>query len=95
MNEDFNKRATELFGEEVGGLLRDGNIFAGRIMDDNRDLPYASKLIKMSDEDIVATVKATAEKQFLYGIYCAKFVNHPSNQDPTGYDSYKYGDTYK
>lgn len=93
MNEDFNKRAEELFGKQVGEMLRAGNTSAGRWMDDNSNLLSALKLSQLSDEEIVSVVRNTAEKRFLYGIYCAKFVNHPSNRDPSGYDNYRYGDS--
>ena len=91
MNTEFNRRARELFGEETYGLLSEGNLFAGRYMDDSSIMPSAEEILGKPPAEQERIVREGRERRYLYGIFCKKFVSHPNNRDPRPYDTYTYG----
>jgi len=88
--DDFNKRAREVFGPDVGNMLDAGEIMAGRLMDDMSQ-SCDIELNGMTKENIANQVINQREKRYLYGIWSSKFLAHPANRCPKKYDEYTYG----
>lgn len=89
MNKAFNSRARQLFGNDVGDMLDNHNLFAGRYMDDMSGTPSASSIIGKPPEEQQRIVDEASEKVELYNIFCKKFISHPANRDESLYDNYK------
>ena len=70
-------------------MLDTGNDFAGRYMDDMSDPPSASSILGKPEAEQRKIVDEAKEKRELYGIFCDKFIAHPSNRDESQYDNYK------